>query len=545
VPPSTTAPLVLLRCDAVPAGGVGHLVRCLAVAEAARAAGWRCLLVGEVTAPLAREMVECADVPVHPAGPGPLDALARRLGAAAVHVDSYEAFACPVGDPAELLVSAVQDGRFGRRDAHVVLDASATGDVTAAVLPSARVRLTGPRQALVREQVRVAARTRAGRTPAARVLVVAGGTDATGVVRRLAALVLAATDGLSAGGVPVEVLTLDPAAGEQPSREGRLVRRRPGADLVELAADALLVVTASGTTTSELAVLGVPMAVVAVVPNQAETHDRLVAAGAALGLGPADELTADGGAARALRALLADPDRLTALTTAAARQVDGSGADRLVAAWSAVAAGSSTAEQRGWEVARAASSDSDLLLSWRNDPETRRRSLDTAEVSPAEHGAWFRRVLADPDRDLLLVRCGGEPVGTVRFDREATGDREVSITLAPEQRGRGRAATVLACGEELMAAGPAAGGRVTARVKVDNAASGALFARAGYLRDEAASAADPGVDHWAKALAAGPAGTTVPGAAVPGAAVPDGTTVPGAADPGAAVSSRAGSPLGR
>lgn len=506
MPPPT--PLVLLRCDAVPAGGVGHLVRCLAVAEAARAAGWRCALVGEVTAPLAREVVAHADLPVHPAGPGPLDVLARQLGAAVVHVDSYDRLDCPAGDPAELLVSAVQDGRFGRRDAHVVLDASATGHVSAAVLPSARVRLTGPRQALVRAQVRAAAQARTGRAPAARVLVVAGGTDATGVVPRLAALVLAATDGLQVGGVPVEVLSLDPTAGAEPATEGRLVRRRPGADLLELAADALLVVTASGTTTSELAVLGVPMAVVQVVPNQAETHDRLVAAGAALGLGPAEELTDDGDAARALRELLADPDRLTALTTAAARQVDGGGADRLVAAWSTVLAGADTAEQRGWEVARATAADSDLLLSWRNDPETRRRSLNPAEVSPAEHGAWFDRVLADPDRELLLVRHDGEPVGTVRFDRDTGTDREVSITLAPQQRGRGRAATVLACGEELLAAELPAGCRVTARVKVDNAASGALFRRAGYLRDDAASAADPGVDHWAKTLDPGPAPST-------------------------------------
>nr|WP_246215329.1 GNAT family N-acetyltransferase [Modestobacter muralis] len=256
------------------------------------------------------------------------------------------------------------------------------------------------------------------------------------------------------------------------------------------------------------------MAVVQVVPNQAETHDRLVTAGAALGLGAAEELADDG--ARALRELLDDPDRLAALTAAAADQVDGAGAARLVAAWSAVAAGSSAPEQRGWEVAPATAADSDLLLSWRNDPETRRRSLNPAEVSPAEHGAWFDRVLADPDRELLLVRHDGDPVGTVRFDRDTGTDREVSITLAPQQRGRGRAATVLACGEEFLAAGPAADCRVTARVKVDNAASGALFRRAGYSRDEAASAADPGVDHWARTLDPGPAGSLRAGSAGPG-----------------------------
>ena len=75
---------------------------------------------------------------------------------------------------------------------------------------------------------------------------------------------------------------------------------------------------------------------------------------------------------------------------------------------------------------------------------------------------------------------------------------------------------MLACGEEFLAAGLEAGCRVTARVKVDNAASGALFGRAGYLRDEAASAADPGVDHWARTLDPGPAGSPSPGSVGPG-----------------------------
>ena len=525
-------PLVLLRCDAVPAGGIGHLVRCLAVAEAARAAGWRCLLVGEVTAPLAREMVAQAGVQVRAAGPEPLDALARELGAAVVHVDTYDDLRCDVGAPsAGVVVSAVQDGRYGRRDAHVVVDASAAGDVTAAVLPSPLVRLTGPREALVREQVRVAARRRAGRSPAARVpaarvLVVAGGTDAAGVVPRLTALVLAATTDLRVGGAPVEVVALDPAAG-QASTEGRLVRRRPGPDLVELAADATLVVTASGTTTSELAVLGVPMAVVQVVPNQAETYDRLVSAGAALGLGTAAELAPD--AARQVRDLLGDPDRSATLADAAARMVDGAAAARTVAAWTAVAAGSSAPDQRGWWVTPAQASDGGLLLDWRNDPETRRRSLSSTAVPAAEHEAWLTRVLADSGRELLLVGHGADPVGTVRFDSGPAGDREVSITLAPQQRGRGRAATVLACGEEYLAARLPGTCRLTARVKVDNAASGALFRRAGYRLDDAASAADPGVEHWEKALAPAVHPAQDPG---PGSPAPT-------------VSSPAGSPPGR
>lgn len=50
----------LLRCDATPEGGVGHLVRALAVAGAARDAGWTVALAGRVTSTLGRDLLEGA-----------------------------------------------------------------------------------------------------------------------------------------------------------------------------------------------------------------------------------------------------------------------------------------------------------------------------------------------------------------------------------------------------------------------------------------------------------------------------------------------------
>ncbi|GAB3357398.1 GNAT family N-acetyltransferase [Modestobacter lapidis] len=493
------APLALLRCDAVPATGVGHLVRCLAVAEAAAAAGWRVLLVGEVSAPLAVQLVAAAGLSVHPAGTGPLDELAAGLGARVVHLDHYAVAGPPPGDPAagDLLVSSVQDGRHGRRDAHVVVDASSLAEVTAAVVPAARVRLTGPRQALLREQVRhAAARRRADRAASSRVLVVAGGTDAAGIVPRLAAIAVEAVADPS-----VEILVLDPAATGTSRTPGGVVRRPPGADLVELAAGSRLVITASGTTTSELAVLGVPMAVVRAVDNQEETYSRLVSAGAALGLGSAADLDRDRDRlVQSLRGLVHDRVRLAALSEAAGAQVDGAGADRLVAAWTSVLDGRSAPGARGWWVGPARASDGDLLFRWRNDPETRARSLTTEAVPRAGHEAWLTGVLADPDRSLLMVGRGDARVGTVRFDRRATETWEVSITIAPEQRGRGRARTVLACGEEFLACRVAGRPTVVAQVRPDNHASRALFAAAGYRATGLGDPATGSVDRWEKPL---------------------------------------------
>ena len=94
----------------------------------------------------------------------------------------------------------------------------------------------------------------------------------------------------------------------------------------------------------------------------------------------------------------------------------------------------------------ATDADAELLLGWRNDPRTRQASRSTTVVTPAEHLAWLRGVGADPGRLLLVVDHEDEPVGTVRFDRRDGDGWEVSITVAPEHRGRGLAGAVLARG---------------------------------------------------------------------------------------------------
>ncbi|VVJ23749.1 Uncharacterised protein [Amycolatopsis camponoti] len=127
----------------------------------------------------------------------------------------------------------------------------------------------------------------------------------------------------------------------------------------------------------------------------------------------------------------------------------------------------------------ATETDAELLLGWRNDPRTRQSSRSTAVVALDEHLAWLRGVLADPDRLLLVVEHEDAPVGTVRFDRRDGDGWEVSITLAPESRGRGLSGAVLAEGER--AAWERLGVRVVlAAVHQDNTASAKLFEHAGY-----------------------------------------------------------------
>ena len=87
--------------------------------------------------------------------------------------------------------------------------------------------------------------------------------------------------------------------------------------------------------------------------------------------------------------------------------------------------------------------DADILLEWRNDPETRKASHNTAEVQRSDHVSWLSRTLGNPDRRLYVAEENGDPVGTVRTDF-ADGVWELSWTVSPRARGRGVAKRMVA-----------------------------------------------------------------------------------------------------
>ena len=140
---------------------------------------------------------------------------------------------------------------------------------------------------------------------------------------------------------------------------------------------------------------------------------------------------------------------------------DGRGADRIL-------------DAMGFDPTVRPATDAALLLSWRNDPETRRWSRTPDPVPVADHQSWLSRTLASPDRRLFVAEHEGRPVGTVRFDRAGEA-WEVNITVAPSARGRRLAAPMLLAAERAL--GPAV---IRANVHHANTASLAVFRRVGY-----------------------------------------------------------------
>src|SRR5438874_13742967 len=92
---------------------------------------------------------------------------------------------------------------------------------------------------------------------------------------------------------------------------------------------------------------------------------------------------------------------------------------------------------------RATPADRDFFLALRNDPEARRWSQDSREITPEEHAEWYADALQS---EVLFLE---DDVATVRV----AADDTVSLIVAPQWRGHGYGRVRLA---PVMGASPPA-----------------------------------------------------------------------------------------
>lgn len=477
---------LLIRADAGVRIGSGHVMRCLALAQAWQHAGGRATILTYGLAMALRRRLAEQDLEIVDAdfGDGGSDdaraaiALAKRLGAEWVVIDGYHFgadYQKAVRDAGLHALFVDDNGHAEHYFADLVLNQNIHANEGFYANREADTKLLlGTRYALIRRefwpwrtwQRAIAAKAR-------NVLVTMGGSDADNVTLKVieslgycgASSVEAA---VIAGGANPHWDSISVAAGKSPIRIRLL---RDVSDMPDLMAWAEIAVAGGGSTNWELALMELPALVVVLADNQAANCRQLAQAGVAVNLGWHAEF-APQALAEKLSILAGDARRRSEMSARGRNLVDGYGPRRVVAEMRA---------QTFVRVRPATIDDAKTLFHWANDPLVREMSFNSQKIQWPEHLAWLTRTLASAGGQLLIaeVNEGGRwnPAGQVRFDADGT----VSISLATAHRGVGLALPVLLTAiRQHRLNWPNM--RLTAYVKADNAASLAIFT-AGEFRN--------------------------------------------------------------
>ncbi len=135
------------------------------------------------------------------------------------------------------------------------------------------------------------------------------------------------------------------------------------------------------------------------------------------------------------------------------------------------------------------SSDSHLFWEWRNDPLTRAMSKQTEWIPWETHRAWYAAAASNPHIHMRIAMENSHPVGAFRLENDQQGDAIVSINVSPEFRGHGK-------GKQILELGCLIGflklrcDTLTAAIKKDNLVSKNLFMDLGFKLVEEGSAFD-------------------------------------------------------
>lgn len=245
-------------------------------------------------------------------------------------------------------------------------------------------------------------------------------------------------------------------------------------DMPSIMAWADLAVTAGGATVWELAFMGVPTLVIVLATNQYENARYLEIIGSAVNLGLSNNLSLDVVNLK-LKDLISNPEMLISLITMSRKLVDGYGTVRVL---------TNLTDSELW-LRDVSKDDCELIWRWANDPEARGVSFSQDYISYDEHKKWFYQKLRDPECYFwIAVDQKDNPIGQVRFDVTQNGSVDsvdISISLAKEYRGRCYGSILIDIAvKELFR--KTTKKEVHAFIKPENVRSHKVFEKAGFKR---------------------------------------------------------------
>lgn len=321
---------------------MGHVSRCLTLAQALSDAGWTCeFAVSHETAGLSQLTGTPFDVHLLANASCPEQLFAIHSDAPDLliidHYGLYADFESKCQQWAGLVL--VIDDVPGRRHvANLLLDSALDRDRAdyGPYIPGSCRVLHGPQYALIKDEIaarrETALENRSDRESVERLFLSFGGIDTRGLGREAIGALEAIKEPLA---IDVAISSMSKRVESMEEFANRshhdIVVHRDCTNVGELLAAADLALGAAGVSAWERCVLGVPAVIVSAADNQDQNYEALTKSGAALGIGRPDS-----GFAERLRAavigLASNSDERISMSQKAAACCDGFGASRVVAA---------------------------------------------------------------------------------------------------------------------------------------------------------------------------------------------------------------------
>lgn len=474
-------PLVI-RADASSEIGTGHIMRCLALAEAWQECGGTVLFVLASSSPvlekrLSSELMGIQHIKHEPGSS--MDAnetvkIAQEFLAGWVVVDGYHFGAeyQKIIKESGLCLLFIDD--FGHADhyyADIVLNQNIYADLSLYKSFEPKTRfLLGTNYVLLRKEfLKWVGFSRDIPDVARKILITFGGADphnnTLGVINTLKQakindLVVIAV----IGGNNPHYETLCKNVKDFPN----FSIRKNVDNMPEIMAWADAAISAGGTTCWELAFMGLPTLVHAFAENQNLIVKFLVAQGMADEL-TIQDLTNPDEELKKISELLTSKKRRAAHSHMMRCLIDGEGSSRVTMIMA----------QTKVRLRNVRESDCDIIFQWINDPVVRVHSFHQHFITYEEHKDWFFSVIRDSNSlYFIAVDTLNHPIGQARFKIES-GKAVISVLVEPVSRNKGLGSLIIDIATRKLFHLPTLG-EVNAFIKKGNESSLKAFTKAGY-----------------------------------------------------------------
>lgn len=247
-------------------------------------------------------------------------------------------------------------------------------------------------------------------------------------------------------------------------------------DMPELMTWADVAISGGGSTCWEMAFLGLPNVVLELAENQRGIAEGLDSRGVALNVGWYAEISKLD-LAQTLKTLMFNPARRKTMSEEGQKLVHGTGTDKIVSVMHKATQSALLSDHL--QVRPARLEDVELLWRWTNDQVVRANSFHPDSIPYDKHIEWYQEKLQSPNTCIWMLGLDREPAGQVRYDRVDTDEAVISFSIAADYRGKGIStkALVLTSGMACRELGVK---RLKGVVFLSNEASRHAFAKAGF-----------------------------------------------------------------